>query len=152
MKKLVSTPKQRWKWEIDFQYQWKKSFRLKDNIFKSIFKFHNPKQFQTQGIFRKAWKQSTSKQSKIVVEGRQQQSSWIQTILGKITIKRRVQNFKNLGKTVAATTIGDYLVNLDLWTIYSLSNRLFDNKTNMLSSSRCLDFPNGKCMYFYHWW
>ena len=27
------------------------------------------------------------------------------------------QNLKNLGKTVAAATIGDYLVNLDLWMI-----------------------------------
>ena len=44
-------------------------------------------------------------------------------------IKRRVQNFKKIGEKVAATTIGDYLVNPDLWTIYSLSNRLFDNKT-----------------------
>ena len=38
------------------------------------------------------------KQSKIVAEGIQKQSSWIQTILGKIKIKRRVQIFKNLGK------------------------------------------------------
>ena len=29
-------------------------------------------------------------------------------------IERRVQNFKKLGKNVAATTIGDYLVNTDL--------------------------------------
>ena len=72
----------------------------------------------------------------------------IQTILGKIKFKRRVQNFKIFGKIVAATTIGDYLVNLDLWIISSLSDRLFDNRTNMLNSSRCLDFPNGKYMYF----
>ena len=38
------------------------------------------------------------KQSKLVAEGIQKQSSWIQTILGKIKIKRRVQNLKNLGK------------------------------------------------------
>ena len=38
------------------------------------------------------------KQSKLVAEGRQKQSAWIQAILGKIKIKRRVQNFKNLGK------------------------------------------------------
>ena len=63
-------------------------------------------------------------------------------------MERRVQNFKNLGKNVAAATIGDYLVNTDLWTTSSLSNRLFDNKTSMLNSSRCMDFPNGKCMYF----
>ena len=30
--------------------------------------------------------------------GKTKQSSWIQTILGKIKINRRVQNFKNLGK------------------------------------------------------
>ena len=35
---------------------------------------------------------------------------------------------QKIGKTVAAATIGNYLVNLDLWTISSLSNRLFDNK------------------------
>ena len=62
-------------------------------------------------------------------------------------IKRRVQNFKKIGKIVAAATIGDYLVNPNLWTISSLSNRLFDSKTNMLNSSICLDFPNGKYMY-----
>ena len=45
------------------------------------------------------------------------------------------------GKIVAATTIGDYLVNLDLWTISSLSNILFDNKTIMLNSSRYMDSP-----------
>ena len=55
--------------------------------------------------------------------------------------------FFKFGKIVAAATIGDYHVNLDLWTISSLSNRLFDNKINMLNSSRCLDFPNGKYMY-----
>ena len=46
----------------------------------------------------------------------------------KDKIKRRDQNFKKFGKTVAAATIGDYLVNLDLWTIYSLNNRLFKNQ------------------------
>ena len=48
---------------------------------------------------------------------------------------------KILGEKVAAATIGDYLVNLDLWTIYSLSSRLFDNKTTILNSSRYMDFP-----------
>ena len=71
MKKFVSPLKQRWKREIDFRYQWKKSFRSKDNIFKSNFKFHNPNQLQTQAIFWKAWKQLTSKQSKLVAEGKQ---------------------------------------------------------------------------------
>ena len=75
-KEFVSPPKQRRKREIDSRYQWKRSFRSKDNIFKSNFKFHNPKQFQTLAIFQKAWKQLTSKQS-----------SWIQTILGKIKLK-----------------------------------------------------------------
>ena len=37
-------------------------------------------------------------------------------------IKRRVQN---LEKIVATATIGDYLVNTDLYTIFSLSNTLF---------------------------
>ena len=77
---------------------------------------------------------------------REKQSSAIKTILGKITSKRRVQNFEKFGKKVAAATIGDYLVNSDLWKTASLSNRLFDSKTNTLNSSRCLDFPNGKCM------
>ena len=40
-------------------------------------------------------------------------------------VKRRVHNLKNLGKKVAAATIGDYLANTDLWTISSLINRLF---------------------------
>ena len=30
---------------------------------------------------------------------------------------RRGPKFKTLGRTVAAATIGDYLVNLDLWAI-----------------------------------
>ena len=58
------------------------------------------------------------------------------------------QNLKKIGKKVAAITIGDYPVNIDLWKTSSFSNRLFDIKTNMLNSSRCLDFPNGKYMYF----
>ena len=49
---------------------------------------------------------------------------------------------------VVAATIGDYLVNIDLWTTTSLSNRLFNNKNNMLNSSRCMDFPNGRYMNF----
>ena len=56
-----------------------------------------------------------------------------------------------LGKQVAAATIGDYLVNPNLYKISSLSNRLFDNKNNMLNSSRCLDFSNGKCMSLGKW-
>ena len=40
-------------------------------------------------------------------------------------IKRRVQFFLEIWEIVAATTIGDYLVNTDLWTISSLSNKLF---------------------------
>ena len=35
---------------------------------------------------------------------------------------------KKLGRIVAAATIGDYMVNLDLWTISSLSNKLFKNQ------------------------
>ena len=31
---------------------------------------------------------------------------------------RRDQNLRNLGKTAVAATIGDYLVNLDLWAIF----------------------------------
>ena len=54
---------------------------------------------------------------------------------------------KNWEKVVAVT-IGDYLVNPDLWTNLFLSNQLFNNTTNMLNSSRCMDFPNGKDMYF----
>ena len=40
------------------------------------------------------------KQSKLVAEGIQKQSSWIQTILGKIKIKRTVQNFKKIGRNL----------------------------------------------------
>ena len=38
------------------------------------------------------------KRSKLVAKGKQKDSSLIQTILGKIEINKRVQNFKNLGK------------------------------------------------------
>ena len=75
-----------------------RNHRSKDNIL-------NPTSFSTtQSNFRhkqflKSMKAvDLKKQSKLVAEGRQKQSSWIQTILGKIKIKRRVQNFKNLGK------------------------------------------------------
>ena len=61
---------------------------------------------------------------------------------------RRGPKFKKLGRTVAAATIGENLVNLDLWITTSLSNRLFNNKINMLNSSRCMDFPNGRYMNF----
>ena len=63
---------------------------------------------------------------------------------------RRGPKFKKFGETVAAATIGDYLVNLDLWTISSLDNRLFDNKTTMLNSSRYMDFPKGNICTFKH--
>ena len=43
-------------------------------------------------------------------------------------IKKGGSQILEFGKKVAAATIGDYLVNPDLWTISSLSNRLFDNK------------------------
>ena len=58
-------------------------------------------------------------------------------------IKKGGSKILKFWEIVAAATIGDYLVNPDLWTISSLSNKLFDDKTNMLNSSRCLDFPNG---------
>ena len=56
--------------------------------------------------------------------------------------------FLEIWEIVAAATIGDYLVNPDLWINFVLSNRPFRNETNMLNSSRCLYFPNGKYMYF----
>ena len=65
-------------------------------------------------------------------------------------IKKGGCKILKFGKIVTAETIGDYLVNPYFWTISSLSNRLFDNKANMLNPSRCLDFPNGKYMYFNH--
>ena len=94
--------------------------------------------------FRNEGKQLTSIQpqkSKFVVE--EKQSSGIETIPGKIKSKGGSKSFQKFGKKIAAATIGDYLVNPYLWTTSSLSNKLFDNKTNMLNSSRCLDFPNG---------
>ena len=63
---------------------------------------------------------------------------------------RRGPKFKKFGETVAAATIGDYLVNLDLSTISSLDNKLFDNKTTMLNSSRYMDFPKGNICTFKH--
>ena len=65
--------------------------------------------------FRNERKQLTLNQTqtfKIVAE--EQPSLGKQIKPGKIKSTRRGQNFKNLGKTVAAATIGDYLVNLDL--------------------------------------
>ena len=87
---------------------------------------------------------STSKRSKFVAE--EQQSSTISNKSRQDKIKRRVQNFLKFWEIVAAATIGDYVVNPDFQTISSLSNRLLDNKTSMLNSSRCLDFSNGKYM------
>ena len=40
-------------------------------------------------------------------------------------IERRVQFFLEIWEIVAAATIGDYLVNPDVWKTSSLSNRLF---------------------------
>ena len=39
--------------------------------------------------------------------------------------KKEGPKIENLGEKVTAATIGDYLVNTDLWTFYSLINRLF---------------------------
>ena len=65
--------------------------------------------------------------------------------------KRRVQNFKNkLGKGCSCNNwrlLGEHR---------SMDNFFFEQQTfltiniNMLNSSRCLDFPNDKCMYFNH--
>ena len=63
---------------------------------------------------------------------------------------RRAPKFKKFGETVVAATIGYYLVNLDLWKISSLDNRLFDNKATMLNSSRYMDFPKGNICTFKH--
>ena len=45
------------------------------------------------------------------------QNSWIQSIQSNIKSWGGDQNLENLGKKIAAATIGDYLVNLDLWMI-----------------------------------
>ena len=84
---------------------------------------------------------------KIQIWSRGKQSSGIQLISDKIKSKGGFKILK-IWEIVAAATIGDYLVNTELWTISSLSNRLFDNKINMLNFSRCLGFPNAKYMYF----
>ena len=88
---------------------------------------------------------STPQDPKFVAEDKVVQQS--QTNPGKVKLKGGSKILKNW-ENVAAATIGDYLVNPDLWTISSLSNKLFNNKTNMLNSYRCLDFPNGNCKYF----
>ena len=49
--------------------------------------------------------------------------------------------FYKFRKKVAATTIGNYLVNIDLWTIYSLSNRLFDSKYQHVEFFKMSGFP-----------
>ena len=90
---------------------------------------------------------SNSRKSKFVAKGKNRVQE-TQKNPSKIKSKGGSKIFQKFGKKVVAATIGDYLVNPDLWTISSLNNRLFDNKNNMLNSSRCLDFSNGKCMYF----
>ena len=53
---------------------------------------------------------------------------------------------KNLGKTVAAATIGDYLVNLDLWAIV-LWVTDYLTIMHLLNSSSFLDFSNDRSVY-----
>ena len=67
------------------------------------------------------------KRSKFVAEGKTTFSNPNNPMQDKIN-KEGPNFFKKIGKIVAAARIGDYLVNPDLWTISSLSNRLFDNK------------------------
>ena len=87
---------------------------------------------------------------KIKLTAEEQQSSAIQTSLSKTKLKGGSKILKNLGKHCSYNN----------WQLpsehRSLDNLFFEKQivltinTNMLNSSRCLDFPNGRCMYFNH--
>ena len=56
-------------------------------------------------------------------------SSRVQMIQNNIKIMKGGPKLKNLGKTVVVATIGDYLVNLDLWMIIPwVADRLTTNE------------------------
>ena len=57
-----------------------------------------PKEVLDISNFPKSMKIVDLKTIQTCSRGKQKQISWSQMILGKIKIKRRVQNFKNLGK------------------------------------------------------
>ena len=56
---------------------------------------------------------------------------------------RRGPKFRNLGRKVAATTIGDYLVNLDLWVIVLWVTDCF-TIMHLLNPSSFPDFSNDR--------
>ena len=121
------------------------------------FKFHSQKHQLDKRQFQIVHFQNEGKQlisiqpqkSKFVAE--EKQSSGIQKIPGKIKLKGGSKFFQKFGKKVAAATIGDYLVNIDLWTTSLFEQHtVLTINTNMLNSSSCLDFPNDKCMHFNH--
>ena len=66
------------------------------------------------------------KQSKFVAKGKIEFSNPNNPMRDKIS--KEGPKFQIFWKTATAATIGNYMVNLDLWTISSLKNRLFDNK------------------------
>ena len=66
-------------------------------IFQTKLQFPQPKAVSDISNFPKSMKTVNLKTIQTCSGGKTKQSSWIQTILGKIKIKR-VQNFKNLGK------------------------------------------------------
>ena len=53
---------------------------------------------------------------------------------------------RKLGRTVAAATTGDYLVNLDLWVIVLWVTDCF-TITHLLNPSSFLDFSNDSSVY-----
>ena len=73
-----------------------------------------PKAVSDISNFLKSMKTVDLKTIQTCNKGKTKQSSWIETILGKINLKGGSKNFQKYGKTVAAATIGDYPVNLDL--------------------------------------
>ena len=78
---------------------------MKEIIFKSNFKFHSPKHGGQKTTFRKEEKQLTSIQLQTiqnVAEGKTKFSNPNTPKQDKI--KRRVQNFKKIGKIVASAT------------------------------------------------
>ena len=72
--------------------------QIKGQQFQIKLQIPQPKAVSDISNFPKSMKTVDLKAIQTVAEGKQKQSLWIQTILGKIKIKRRVQNFKNLGK------------------------------------------------------
>ena len=116
------------------------------NLAKTNFKICDPQQFQTRAIYENQDEiQSSRSYPKLKHDPKIQGSKRLKTVLNSWGGD---QNLRNLGKNSCSCNNWRLPGEPRSLDNFFLMYQTIDNKTNMLNSSRCLDFPNGDCMYF----